>query len=81
MSRSRKYIPDIFFLMTRFWKKINDYLMPKWNKIHENVKVNLQVHLPGETLESFIYALPELTEASDFPKKKNQTRGRDRTTV
>lgn len=56
--------------------------MPKWNKIHESVKVNLQVQLPGETVESFIYALHELTEAREFPKKKepNQRTSCDRTT-
>lgn len=57
-------------------KKYDDYFVPKRNVIHERAKFHLRSQAQGESVETFIRSLHELSEHCDFANRSEAIRDR-----
>ena len=62
--------------VTKVLDKFTNYFIPKRNVIHERAMFNQRIQQPGESVESFIRALHEMSIYCEFADKSNQIRDR-----
>lgn len=57
-------------------EKFNEYFIPKRNIIHEGARFHQRAQQSGESIETFVRSLHEISEFCDFTDKKEQIRDR-----
>ncbi|XP_065943746.1 uncharacterized protein [Magallana gigas] len=60
----------------KVFEKFDEYFVPKRNTIHERARFHQRAQQPGESVETFVRTLHEISEHCDFPDKKEQIRDR-----
>lgn len=60
----------------KVFEKFDEYFIPKRNIIHERARFHQRAQQPGESIETFVRNLHEISEYCDFADKKEQIRDR-----